>query len=51
MDDLMEIMESISKKDWTMWTSVYNLSTGAFRVEHRKSDPGGQHRGRIAVAK
>jgi predicted choloylglycine hydrolase len=48
MDDVMRIMESVSKNDWTMWTSVYNLSTGEFQVVHRKSARPGEHRGRLS---
>lgn len=35
-DDVMRIMESVSKENWTMWTSVYDLSSGKFRVTYRR---------------
>jgi len=25
----------VSAKDWTMWTSVYSLTTGDFRVAYK----------------
>ena len=35
-DDMMRLMSSISFEEWTMWTSVYDLSTGNFQVAHRR---------------
>lgn len=35
-DDVMKIMASVAQKDWTMWTSVYNLSTGEFQLAYRQ---------------
>jgi len=35
-DDVMAIMKSVSVEDWTMWTSVYNLSSGEFRIAYRR---------------
>ncbi len=35
VDDVMSIMHSVSAKDWTMWTSVYSLTTGDFRVAYK----------------
>jgi penicillin V acylase-like amidase (Ntn superfamily) len=34
---MMQIMSSISKPDWTMWTSVYNATTGEFQVAYRRN--------------
>ena len=28
---------SISVDDWTMWTNVYNFTTGEFRVAYRRN--------------
>lgn len=33
---MMKTMSSISVKNWTMWTSVYNLSTGEYQVAYRQ---------------
>jgi hypothetical protein len=33
---VMRVMESISKDEWTMWTSVYDLSAGEFCVAYRR---------------
>jgi predicted choloylglycine hydrolase len=35
-DDVMRIMESVAKEEWTMWTSVYDLSAREFRVAYRR---------------
>jgi hypothetical protein len=35
-DDVMKVMQSISKTDWTMWSSVYNLTTGEFEIAYRR---------------
>jgi hypothetical protein len=37
MDDMQQVMSSISVDDWTMWTSIYNLTTGEFRVAYRRN--------------
>lgn len=37
MDNMMDVMSSISAKDWTMWTSVYCLTTGDFRIAYRRN--------------
>jgi hypothetical protein len=34
--DVMQIMESVAQKQWTMWTSVYNLSTGELQFAYRQ---------------
>ncbi len=34
--DVMNIMQSVSKSNWTMWSSVYDLSTGDFNVAYRR---------------
>jgi hypothetical protein len=34
--EVMDIMSSISAENWTMWTSVYDLSTGEYRVAYRR---------------
>jgi predicted choloylglycine hydrolase len=38
MDSLamMQTMSSIAVKNWTMWTSVYNLTTGDFQFAYRR---------------
>ncbi len=36
VDDVMRIMESVSKENWTMWSSVYDLSAGQFRFAYRR---------------
>jgi hypothetical protein len=33
--DMMRVMESVSKKDWTMWSSVYDLTNRTFRLAYR----------------
>jgi hypothetical protein len=32
----MDIMASVSKENWTMWTSLYELTSGEFRVAYRR---------------
>jgi len=32
----MHVMESVSKEDWTMWSSVYDLSSRNFRIAYRR---------------
>ena len=34
--DVMKIMQSVSKANWTMWSSVYDLSSGDFEVAYRQ---------------
>ena len=44
-NDIMAIMKSVSIEEWTMWTSVYNLTTGEFRIAYRRrfeDEHGGQ---------
>lgn len=36
MEDVMKIMSSISVPDWTMWTSVYDLNSGAYHIAYRR---------------
>ncbi len=33
---VMKVMQSVSKTDRTMWSSVYDLSTGEFRIAYRQ---------------
>jgi len=33
---VMDVMASLSVPDWTMWTSVYNLTTGEYQVAYRR---------------
>jgi Acyl-coenzyme A:6-aminopenicillanic acid acyl-transferase len=33
--DVMGIMRSVSVENWTMWTSVYDLTTGDLRVDYK----------------
>lgn len=33
---MMRVMSSISVPDWTMWTSVYDLNSGAYQVAYRR---------------
>jgi penicillin V acylase-like amidase (Ntn superfamily) len=35
IEDVMRIMQSVSKKDWTMWSSAYDLSSRRFRFAYR----------------
>ncbi|MBN2474032.1 MAG: linear amide C-N hydrolase [Pirellulales bacterium] len=35
-DRLRRVMASISAKDWTMWTSLYNLTGGQYQVVYRR---------------
>jgi hypothetical protein len=34
--DVMKIMQSISKPNWTMWSSVYDLTSGEFHLAYRR---------------
>jgi hypothetical protein len=34
--DIMKIMQSVAQPEWTMWTSVYNLSTRELRLAYRQ---------------
>jgi predicted choloylglycine hydrolase len=36
-DDVMQIMRSVSAENRTMWSSVYNLSSGDFQFAHRRN--------------
>jgi hypothetical protein len=35
-EEVMGIMTAASVENWTMWTSVYDLSTGEYQVAHRR---------------
>jgi hypothetical protein len=35
-NDVMKIMQSVSKSNWTMWSSVYDLTTGEFDIAYRR---------------
>ncbi|MCX7426587.1 MAG: carcinine hydrolase/isopenicillin-N N-acyltransferase family protein [Planctomycetia bacterium] len=34
---MLDVMASVSVKDWTMWTSVYNLTTGEYEIAYRRN--------------
>ena len=34
--DVMKVMQSVSKSDRTMWSSVYDLTTGDFEIAYRR---------------
>jgi choloylglycine hydrolase len=36
IDDVMRVMESVSKEDWTMWSSVYDLTSKNCRIAYRR---------------
>jgi hypothetical protein len=36
-NDVMKIMQSVSKPDHTMWSSVYDLTTGDFKIAYRRN--------------
>jgi predicted choloylglycine hydrolase len=36
-NDIMEVMSSISVSNWTMWSSVYDLTTGQYQVAYRRN--------------
>jgi hypothetical protein len=36
LDGVMRVMESVSKKNWTMWSSVYDLSSKDCRIAYRR---------------
>ncbi len=36
IDQIMDVMDEVSVNDWTMWSSVYNLTTGDILLTHRK---------------
>jgi hypothetical protein len=48
-DDMTNLMSSITFERWTMWTSVYDLSTGEFRIAHRR-DFDNVHSGKLRMA-
>ncbi len=50
VDGIMEVMDSVAVEGWTMWTSVYNLSTGEFLFSHRKPLDN-TYRGRLVSSK
>lgn len=33
---IMDVMDEVAMNDWTMWSSVYNLTTGEILFTHRK---------------
>jgi hypothetical protein len=35
-DEVTGVMSAVSAENWTMWTSVYELSTGEYRVAYRR---------------
>jgi hypothetical protein len=35
-NDVMKIMQSVSKANHTMWSSVYDLTTGDFEIAYRQ---------------
>jgi hypothetical protein len=35
---IMDVMDEVAVKDWTMWSSVYNLTTGEMLLTHRKGE-------------
>lgn len=34
--DVMKIMQSVSQSNWTMWSSVYDLTSGEFEIAYRQ---------------
>jgi hypothetical protein len=38
VDQIMDVMDEIAVNDWTMWSSVYNLTTGEILLTHRKGE-------------
>jgi hypothetical protein len=36
IDDVMRVMESVSRENWTMWTSVYDLTSKDCRIAYRR---------------
>jgi hypothetical protein len=32
----MSVMSGVSKENWTMWTSVYDLTNGDFRIAYSR---------------
>jgi hypothetical protein len=34
--DVMNVMQSVSKDNWTMWSSVYDLTSGEFEIAYRR---------------
>jgi hypothetical protein len=45
-EDVMKVMQSVAQEDWTMWTSVYNLSAREHRLAYRQHY-GGLHQERL----
>ena len=35
---IMDVMDEVAVNDWTMWSSVYNLTTGEILLTHRKGE-------------
>jgi hypothetical protein len=35
-EDVMKVMEAVSKQDWTMWSSVYDLTDHTLRFAYRR---------------
>ncbi len=38
IDQIMDVMDEVAVNDWTMWSSVYNLTTGEMLLTHRKGE-------------
>lgn len=38
VEAIMDVMDEVSVPDWTMWSSVYNLTTGEMLLTHRKGE-------------
>jgi choloylglycine hydrolase len=36
VDDVMSVMQAVSKEDWTMWSSVYDLTARELRFAYRR---------------
>jgi hypothetical protein len=36
ISDVMRVMESVSKEHWTMWSSVYDLTSKKYRIAYRR---------------
>jgi hypothetical protein len=34
--EIMGVMQAVSKEDWTMWSSVYDLTSGDYRFAYRR---------------
>jgi hypothetical protein len=36
VSNIMGVMQAVSKEDWTMWSSVYDLTSGDYRFAYRR---------------